>query len=721
MRKKLVILIAGVLCGTAIAGIVHQPDFSAGAGGYTSQGTGLSISSDNTVKPLSAPSLKITAAGGTSGAVRSSQFVINPTHKSGGFISGNNLAYWRVRFYVKTSETFTGTYRIVARILDTSTYTHPTDPRYDEAGEPFELPFNNFGGQDTLVNGFVCKDKPLCAVTSTHPNNRVCSGSNNVEFTIYLSNAQGTLWISDILIETAAPHTGAFSSANWNQFETADGVHYLAFHGSGQPEYSPEHDFCSELVIDTAYKLLRAVGFNQTRFPLYWGDHFSRSEANIILYNSQPDGSGDYEASLDELEAVLDWISYYDISSLIITRGTPDWSHPLHHNNLSDGPHNGLSNPGNPNGLGDPYPGPQCTVGDHRTYPPDDWQDWRDYVTALVSRLKDKDVAYEIFNEINVAAQAGVIGGYKAVTQYVKHFAEAAYAVDPDTIIITGAMDKMLAGCVADGILNYANAVGFHHYSGDLLNTRGMVQSSGQMKHVWMTEHHGLHEELWSATRQQGNWNAFSVSGWAVKDEYKILVLQDAEGNWVHQGMPKGLGDRVVPVQNFYNFGAMSGSVDINDKEGLASNRITASVICPDSVQYGTVTEVLLRAQNTTGQTFHNVRLWPVGFVDNLGFTFQQVRDSDRLIPVFGPGEVYEIPMAVRPTSTQYKAGGTYLLGLAVVNDEGRHSIALRPVEVVPFGSFCATMIPGDLNYDCKVDAEDITIFCRHWLSSNLP
>jgi hypothetical protein len=320
-----------------------------------------------------------------------------------------------------------------------------------------------------------------------------------------------------------------------------------------------------------------------------------------------------------------------------------------------------------------------------------------------------------------VPTQAGIVGGYKAVTHYVKHFAQAALAVDPETIIITGAMDKMLAGCVADGIFDYANAAAFHHYSGDLYNTRAMVQSSGHMKHIWMTEHHGLHEELWTSTRQQGNWNSFSVSGWAVKDHYKILVLQDAHGNWVNEKMPKGLGDRVVPVQNFYNFGAMSSTININDKEGAAGDRIHAQVLSEQAVQYGTYTEITLRAENNTSQTFHNVRLWPVGFVDNLGFSFDQVRNSDMSIPVFSPGQVYEINMQIQPTSTQYKAGGTYPVGLVVVNDEKKHSIAMDSIEVVPFGTFCPTMIPGDFNYDCKVDIQDLITISSNWLTNHLP
>ena len=713
--KYILALLILLLSSSLLATDVHIPDFSINNGGYTASGTGISIESDPTTKPLSNSSLKITAASSSSGIVKSSAFTITATHKNGA-AAGNNLAYWNVQYYVKTSPDFTGSYRITVKILDDKNYTHPSDPRYDQTGEPFELPFDGYGGTDTIVNGFTFKNKPICAICTTHPNNRNTYGDNDVEFKISLENASGQLWISDVKIVTTVPSTGDFTDANWNSFETSDGIHYLTFMGVGQPEYAPEENYCSELIMDTAYKLFRVAGFNQCRTSVSWGDHLSRPEYQIIINNSQPDGTGNYNESLNVLENYIDKLNYYDISVMIITRGTPDWTHPLHHNNLSDGDHNGFANPGNTNGLGDPYPGPYVMVGDHWMYPPDDWQDWKDYVTALLTRLKDKDVAYEIFNEINVSMQDCPVGGYKAVTKYVQNFAEAAFAVDPDTIIITGAMDKMLAGCVADGIMNYAKAVGYHGYTGDLLGTRGITQSCGQKKHIWMTEHHGLHQELWTTTREQGCWNTFSVSGWAIKDEYKILVLQDSEDNWVNSNMPSGLGDRVVPVQDYYNYGQMAGTLNTADLAGQNSGRITAEVICNDTVQYDTNMSVVLRASNNTAQTFHNVKLWPVGFIDNLGLNMNTIRSNDKTITTFSPGQVEEITLTIHPTTTKYKAGGTYNIGLVIVNDEKQHSLALKSIEVVPYGSVCATMIPGDFNYDCKVDLDDFSLLLIEWL-----
>ena len=663
---------------------VHVPDFSTDNGGYTVSGSNISIKSDPETKPLTNPSLKISVTKNASGVIKSHPFTITATHGNGWVpVDGKNLAFWNVQYYVKASPDFRGSYHIVARILDNKNYEHPSDPRYNQTGKPFEISFDNYGGEDTFAGGFICKKKPFCAVCTTHPNNRNTYGNNDVEICIYLENATGQLWISDLKIVVSEPHTGDFTNAHWSNFETSDGIHYLSFMCVGQPEYALAKDYCSELIMDTGYKLFRAAGFNQCRTPVSWGDHLSRSEYQIIINNSKPDGSGDYEQSLNVIENYVDRLNYYDISVLILSRGTPDWTHPLHHNNLRDGDHNGFENSGTTNGLGNPYPGPHVMIGNHWMYPPDDWKDYRDYVTALVGRLKSKNVFYEIFNEVNVSTQDCPVGGYKAVTKYVENFSEAANAIDSDVVIITGAMDKMLAGCTADGILNHVSGVGYHGYSGDLSGTRAITQSSGQKKHIWMTEHHGLHQELWSATYEQGCWNTFSLIDWPIKEEYKIVVLEDSEGNRITNKMPSGLGDRVQQVQDYYAFGEMSGALDSSDLSGQGPSRIEAEVICNDKVQYGTNMEVILRASNNTFRTFGNVKLWPVGFVDNLGCSMDMIRSSDRTIEEFAPGHVEEISLVINPTTTKYRAGGAYTIGLVIVNNEHKHSLGLKSIDVI--------------------------------------
>jgi hypothetical protein len=99
---------------------------------------------------------------------------------------------------------------------------------------------------------------------------------------------------------------------------------------------------------------------------------------------------------------------------------------------------------------------------------------------------------------------------------------------------------------------------------------------------------------------------------------------------------------------------------------------------------YGSAQTVVLRATNRSATTFHDVCLWPVGFVDNLGFDLRDIRDADVRIAIWAPGERREIRLVVKPRTVRYRAAGTYDIGLAIVNREGKHSLALQPLTVVP-------------------------------------
>jgi hypothetical protein len=87
---------------------------------------------------------------------------------------------------------------------------------------------------------------------------------------------------------------------------------------------------------------------------------------------------------------------------------------------------------------------------------------------------------------------------------------------------------------------------------------------------------------------------------------------------------------------------------------------------------------------NNTNLTFHNVKLWPVGFVDNLGCTPELIRSHDRTVDEFIPGQFEEITLEINPVTTIFRAAGVYKIGLVIVNDEHRHTLALKPVEVIP-------------------------------------
>ncbi len=711
------ILVIGLSFGL-IAATVHIPDFSQNLGGYTAEGGSVSIALDSAIIFEGKPSLKITAGGGN-GKVKSGTFTIYPVIKNGSVASGKNLAFWDVSYAVRKSENFTGDYRVVARILDNNNWFHATDPAYNQIGEPFDIPFVNYGGEDLEVDGFMKFVRPFCTLPTTHPNNRRPGGNNLVEFTVYLLNATGDLWLGGVEINTAVPFEGDFTEAKWNEFETSKGQTFLGFQGCEvQPGYATIPDAVSPLIMDSAYKLFRAAGFNQSRFDVRWDDDLARNEISLILKTTISGGTIVYEG-FEEIHQALDRLKYYGISAQIIVRGTPDWSHPAHCNSKLSCPRSGFSNPGNHNGLGDPYPGPQyCDpYANHWTYPPDYWEDYREFARQLTTELKGKVECYEIFNELNVAGQDSIVGGYLAAARFVENFAQVSKENDPDADVIVGCGDKMLAGIVAEGALKYADGLAYHGYTGDLSGTRAIVQSSGVKKHIWMSEYSDIMPNIWGKVRQANYWNVFSLSAWKLKDYAKIIVIVDSNGNWIDTSHPKGLGDRLKVVQDYTAYGQMSGALNTDDLAGMGVDRIYATVIAPEKISYGLSTEITLQAHNNTETTFHNVKLWPVGFVDNLGFDYDYVRNSDLNIAVFSPGQTYSITLATKPRETIYKAAGSYDLGLVVVNDEGKHSLALETVEIVGASYMCGVLLPMDLNKDCIVDISDFMVLANNWLS----
>ena len=665
-----------VVAGITHAQDIHAPDFSVNGGGYRTTDEGITLGSDRQIKPGGTDSLRISAAG-VNGSVRSPAFSINPTARTTRAIKGKDLAFWSVKYCLKNNLT-RGTCCVRLRILD------PDDP--------YEIGFEHFGGVDTVANGFTCIDKPLCAVVSTHPHRRQAAGNNNAELILSFENAQGDVWLGDVRITPATPGGPGFADEDWNAFETADGIHDVGVTAAMfQPEYSPEvpGGYASKLVMDSAHKLLRAAGFNMVRVFTYWNDrnaHYPANQHQVIIWNSDREkGTGNYDASLNVVRDGVDNLAYYGLRTQLCLRGSPDWSHPLHQNNRDradrDDPQR-FANPGNRNGVGDPYFGPAYVHDRHWLYPPDSWQTWRDFAAQLAAKLKGKGLTYEIMNEIDMPDQDSLIGGYRAYSLWIKHFYEVAKHIDPGARILVADAGKMLPPLIAEGVLEHADGVAFHLYSGELSYVRAMVQSSGRKMHLHMSEFMHFRPELKGTVREEMLWNALSTL--AYRDFAKILTLVDGQGNPVNRDKPAGWGDRVRPIQKYDEWAVHQGAFLSNDREGNGGDRIKAEVICDSQMAYGSRQTVTLRATNNSSSTFHDVRLWPVGFVDNLGFDIKDIRAADVRIGTFSPGQKHEIQLVVEPRTTRYRAAGTYDMGLAVVNREGKHSLALRPLTIIP-------------------------------------
>ena len=672
--------LGGLRQGAPSAAVVHAPDFSADCGGYRASGKGIMLAPSAQTVSGTGSSLKVTLSGG-SGTVSSSAFAVIPTARTTRAVKGKDLAFWQVRYALKTKLT-RGICRVRLRILD------PNDP--------YEIGFEHFGGDDAVVKGFTCVHKPLCAIVSTHPHKRKAAGISRAELVLAFDDAQGEVWFGDFQITVAEPGGTGFSGSEWNAFETGDGIHYTGVAGNlFQPEYAPEAPggYASPLVMDSAHKLFRVGGFNMIRLFTYWNDgnaHYPAAQHQAVIWNSDPDGgTGDYEASLNTLRDGVDNLAYYGLRTQLCLRGSPDWSHPGHRNNCAEDHERAdrFANPGDPNGVGDPYPGPYYVQDRHWLYPPDDWHTWRDFAAQLAAKLKGRGVLYEIMNELDMPDQDALIGGYKAYALWLKHFYETVKPIDPAATVLLADAGKLLPALLAEGSLQDADGVAFHLYSGDLGSVRAMVQSSGCKRHLYMSEYMRMGApydpalQIKDSTRQQVLWNAFSTLDF--RHFSKILELVGADGNPVYGDKPAGWGDRVCLTTNYTDWGVYNGTLLPDDREGNGGDRIRAEVFCEPRMGTTSAQTVTLRATNLSRTTFHDVRLWPIGFVENLGFDLDAMRSADVSLAAFSPGETREIRLCVKPRTTRYPAAGIYDIGLAIVNRETKHALALKPVTLL--------------------------------------
>jgi hypothetical protein len=111
--------------------------------------------------------------------------------------------------------------------------------------------------------------------------------------------------------------------------------------------------------------------------------------------------------------------------------------------------------------------------------PPADPQDYADFVVALVERYPGMIHAIEVWNEQNLDREWTSIGGLSAANyvELLRTTYEAVKAVDPDIIIVSGALSPTgwndgiaawddfvyMDQLIDAGMLNYTDCVGAHH------------------------------------------------------------------------------------------------------------------------------------------------------------------------------------------------------------------------------------------------------------------
>jgi len=139
-------------------------------------------------------------------------------------------------------------------------------------------------------------------------------------------------------------------------------------------------------------------------------------------------------------------------------------------------------------------------------------------------------------------------------------------------------------------------------------------------------------------------------------------------------GLLRDDGASLRPLQQYWAFGGVTSRLVKGDEP------VRASVEPQDhSTAVGRTTLITLRARNTTDAS-QNMRFWPVGFVEALGCTLEQIRANewDGTLP---PGREHRTRISACPRAAA--TGHSFAVGLAVVCEAG-NSLALVDLSVEP-------------------------------------
>lgn len=412
-----------------------------------------------------------------------------------------------------------------------------------------------------------------------------------------------------------------------------------------------------ETLRDTGHKLLAAVGMTSMRYFGLWED-------------LEPvKGKFDFEG----IDHLIDELDYYGMKIGVMTvHGVAEWAFSK---TLEEVP--------------DALAARKATW--KIVYPPDDWDDYEDFVKALVKHFKGRIKAWEVWNEPNSHVW-GVLSPYRKYEQFLIRFYTEAKNIDPDCYVICGRVGWWIHNMLRDGMADYMDAVSLHPYPGshggnveNVMRQFREVQMSliaaDKIMPIEVTEF-GLGASFpWTGPGAQDGERAKAEALTDILTAMKeatpsIYWYTPIQGNRQY-GIVQFESDRYRPVDAYWAFGRVSGELTEEKKAVEASVEIPDEQLIP-----GREIRVKLTAKNTSDRP-QTIRFWPVGFVDSLGFdSLEQVRRHDWQ-GVLNPGQVHETVVTVVPHE---KAYGRYPAGLVVINESG-NSAALRDLWIQSIAS----------------------------------
>jgi len=482
-----------------------------------------------------------------------------------------------------------------------------------------------------------------------------------VRLGVYLSEWKGALRLYNIRILPFK--IKAQDSKKWEQ-DLTDG---FTIGANGQilvPSYHKEGDHYSPLMMDTGLKLLSTGGVKSQRYFAHWD--------KIEPIKGQFDFS--------DLDHHIGTLSYYGINvGLITIHSFPKWATDISEEDL-------------PDEL-------RARMKAHfwePSFPPSNWADYEDFVTEIVTRYKDIVKDWEVWNEPNGHIFAG--DSIQIYKQLLMRFYRIAKQIDPECTVICGRVGYWFPYLIEEGLADSMDAVASHPYYYPIINElRTVMVASGVHKPISITEF-GYNGGGWpwrgpatypnEQARIQAVRNLIPSKIANIALDKIIYWYTPIQANRQY-GLVQYLGDRLEPAPVYYTLGELSKHLDPENMPIKVTVESAGSAI-----ERGATAEITLSATNVSKEA-REVRFWPVGFIEELGIkSLEQIREHD-WSGKLEPGESYSTTVTVNPND---EAHGRYKVGLAVVTDINRNSLALEDLYIYDLALDAAATASGNSN-----------------------
>jgi hypothetical protein len=505
--------------------------------------------------------------------------------------------------------------------------------------------------------------KECLAVAKAHPND-IENKVTNVRVGLLFENWRGRLKITELMLKKFELDNRDSAPYQRPDFRKAE----IGAMGWFDPSYT-QIGTATESMRDTAHKLFAVAGINKMRFMAIWGDHF-REGNQFRVEPTFEVRKGEYD--FEKLDKYIEELDYYGHSIGVLTLwGTPFWAHTKTKADVPDYKKKG--------------PRAAQTVA-NATFPPDDWADYANFVTKLVSRYQGRIEGYEVWNEPDVW-NYGLVLGYEAYIDYLKNFYTAAKSVDQNVNVYAGRLGLWTVPAIEEGgIDEYCDAIADHPYPGT--NTpasasrdrieevvKSMI-ATDTVKPLIVTEVGMGAGYPWPGP---GGFHGEEKKSEKALDLIKELDDYAGQIYWytpIQAGRMYGIlqyvNDRYRPNPIYYRF------AEYIDRMNNGNAPVVAAIdIGKEPAQKGRSHMVKLEAKNLSHEV-QSVMFWPLGLIDDLGYSsFKQIRKYDRKLTL-QPGEIYSCDIPLRISSTAF---GKYPIGLALISDKV-NSLAIEELPV---------------------------------------